>query len=181
VLCTSDSTSWWTGSISESGDANPEHRSSGPMGELWLPLCDRCWHRAPAAPPVSVQGRAPSFSRYVRFMAGRLRRSCFIRPDGWIRQRSCVDLKQLLGAIPRRDKTEWMTCRVGEDPRAVGPRLIVELRPTQGEHGSLGRVEVVDPKMEVKLHGRSRIPAELAFDLMLDGRSGPERDCRRVA
>jgi hypothetical protein len=22
---------------------------------------------------------------------------------------------------------------------------------------------------------------ELAFDLMLDGRSGPERDCRRVA
>jgi hypothetical protein len=50
-----------------------------------------------------------------------------------------------------------MTCRVGEDPRAVGPRLIVELRPTQGEHGSLGRVEVVDPKMEVKLHGRCRI------------------------
>jgi hypothetical protein len=70
------------------------------------------------------------------------------------RRRTTVSISNSYhGAIPRRHKTEWMTCRVGEDPCAVWPRLIVELRPTQGEHGSLGRVEVVDTKMEVKLHG----------------------------
>ena len=50
-----------------------------------------------------------------------------------------------------------MTCRIGIDPRAIGIRLIVELRPAQGEHCSLGCVEVVDPEVKVKLHGRRRI------------------------
>jgi len=45
-----------------------------------------------------------------------------------------------------------MTCRIGVDTGAVA-RLIVKHRPAQGEHGSLGCVEVVNPKMQVKLHG----------------------------
>jgi hypothetical protein len=49
-----------------------------------------------------------------------------------------------------------MTCRIGVDSGAVA-RLIVKHRPAQGEHGSLGCVEVVHPEMEVKLHGRRRI------------------------
>jgi len=49
-----------------------------------------------------------------------------------------------------------MTCRIGEDSGAVA-RLIVKHRPAQGEHGSLGGVEVVNPKMQVKLHGRRRV------------------------
>jgi hypothetical protein len=49
-----------------------------------------------------------------------------------------------------------MTCRIGVDPRAVR-RLIFELRPAQGEHVSFGCIKVVDPKMEVDLHGRRRI------------------------
>ena len=48
-----------------------------------------------------------------------------------------------------------MTCRIGVDSGAVA-RLIVKHRPAQGEHGSLGCVEVVNPKMQVKLHGRRR-------------------------
>jgi hypothetical protein len=40
-----------------------------------------------------------------------------------------------------------MTCRIGEDARAVGRWLMVELRPAQGQHGSLGRVEVIHPEM----------------------------------
>ena len=50
-----------------------------------------------------------------------------------------------------------MTRRIGENLRPVRPRLIVELRPAQGEHCSLGCVEVVDPEVKVKLHGRRRI------------------------
>jgi hypothetical protein len=50
-----------------------------------------------------------------------------------------------------------MTCRIGVDPRAAGRRLIVELHPAKGEHVSFGCIEVVDPKMEVDLHGRRRI------------------------
>ena len=49
-----------------------------------------------------------------------------------------------------------MTCRIGVDPGAVA-RLMIELRPAQGEHGSLGCVQVVNPKMQVKLHGRGRV------------------------
>ena len=49
-----------------------------------------------------------------------------------------------------------MTCRIGVDTGAVA-RLIVKHRPAQGEHGSLGCVEVVNPKMQVKLHGRRRV------------------------
>jgi hypothetical protein len=49
-----------------------------------------------------------------------------------------------------------MTCRIGVDPGAVA-RLMIELRPAQGEHGSLGCVQVVNPKMQVKLHRRSRV------------------------
>jgi hypothetical protein len=49
-----------------------------------------------------------------------------------------------------------MTCRIGVDSGAVA-RLIVKHRPAQGEHGSLGGVEVVNPKMQVKLHRRRRV------------------------
>jgi hypothetical protein len=49
-----------------------------------------------------------------------------------------------------------MTCRIGVDSGAVA-RLIVKHRPAQGEHGSLGCVEVVNPEMQVKLHGRRRV------------------------
>jgi hypothetical protein len=49
-----------------------------------------------------------------------------------------------------------MTCRIGVDSGAVA-RLIVKHRPAQGEHGSLGGVEVMNPKMQVKLHGRRRV------------------------
>jgi hypothetical protein len=49
-----------------------------------------------------------------------------------------------------------MTCRIGVDSGAVA-RLIVKHRPAQGEHCSLGCVEVVNPKMHVKLHGRRRV------------------------
>ena len=49
-----------------------------------------------------------------------------------------------------------MTCRIGVDPGAVA-RLMIELRPAQGEHGSLGCVQVVNPKMQVKLHRRGRV------------------------
>jgi hypothetical protein len=49
-----------------------------------------------------------------------------------------------------------MTCRIGVDPGAVA-WLIVEHRPAQGEHGSLGCVEVVNLEMNVKLHGRRRV------------------------
>jgi len=45
-----------------------------------------------------------------------------------------------------------MTYRIGVDPRAVGPGIIVELRSAQGEHGSLGFVEVAHPKVKMKLH-----------------------------
>jgi len=79
------------------------------------------------------------------------------RPDRRIVGELLCRFQRLVGAIPGRDKAERMTCRIGVDSRAIGPRLIVELRPAQGEHGSLGCVEVVDPKMEVKLHGRRRI------------------------
>jgi hypothetical protein len=50
-----------------------------------------------------------------------------------------------------------MTRRIGVDPRAVEPRLIVELRRAHCEHGSLGCVEVAKPKMQVKLHRRRRV------------------------
>jgi hypothetical protein len=50
-----------------------------------------------------------------------------------------------------------MTRRIGVDPRAVEPRLIVELRRAHCEHGSLGCVEVANPKMQVKLHRRRRV------------------------
>ena len=50
-----------------------------------------------------------------------------------------------------------MTCRIGVDPRAVGPGLIVELRSAQGEHSSLGFVQVDHPKVKVKLHRRRRV------------------------
>jgi hypothetical protein len=65
--------------------------------------------------------------------------------------------QRLLGAISGRDKAERMTRRIGVDPRAVEARLMVELRPAHREHGSLGRVEVVNPKMQVKLHRRGRV------------------------
>jgi hypothetical protein len=65
--------------------------------------------------------------------------------------------QRLLGAISGRDKAERMTRRIGVDPRAVEARLMVELRPAHSEHGSLGRVEVVNPKMQVKLHRRGRV------------------------
>ena len=45
-----------------------------------------------------------------------------------------------------------MTCRIGVDARAVG-RLIVELRSPKGEHGVLGCIEIVNPEMQVELHG----------------------------
>jgi hypothetical protein len=38
-----------------------------------------------------------------------------------------------------------MTCRIGVGSGAAA-RLIVKHRPAQGEHGSLGGVEVVNPK-----------------------------------
>jgi hypothetical protein len=50
-----------------------------------------------------------------------------------------------------------MTCRIGVDLRAVRPRLIGELRPAEGEHDSLGCVEVINAKMQVSLHGRRRV------------------------
>jgi hypothetical protein len=68
-----------------------------------------------------------------------------------------VDRTRLVGAVPSRDKAERMTCRIGVDPRAAGPRLIVELRPAQGKHVSFGCIEIVDSKMKVDLHGRRRI------------------------
>jgi hypothetical protein len=46
-----------------------------------------------------------------------------------------------------------MTRRIGEDARAVGRRLMVDLRGTQGQQRPLGRVEVVDANVQVKLHG----------------------------
>jgi hypothetical protein len=49
-----------------------------------------------------------------------------------------------------------MTCRIGVNTGAVA-WLIVKHRPAQGEHSSLGCVEVVNPKMQVKLHGRRRV------------------------
>lgn len=42
-----------------------------------------------------------------------------------------------------------MTRRIGEDARAVGRWLMVELRCTQGQHGPLGRIEVFYPKVQV--------------------------------
>jgi hypothetical protein len=59
----------------------------------------------------------------------------------------------LLGAISGRDEAERMTCRIGEDPRAVAARLIIEFRSARGEHGLLDRFEVVNPEMQVDLHG----------------------------
>jgi hypothetical protein len=50
-----------------------------------------------------------------------------------------------------------MTRRIGEDARAVERWLMVEPRGAQGQHGPLGRIEVVDPKVQVSLHGRRRI------------------------
>ena len=47
-----------------------------------------------------------------------------------------------------------MTCRIGEDPRAVGSGLILELRTAHREHGPFGFVEVVDAEVEVNLHRR---------------------------
>jgi hypothetical protein len=40
-----------------------------------------------------------------------------------------ADVQWLLSATSGWDKAERMTCRIGVDPRAVRPRLIVELRP----------------------------------------------------
>jgi hypothetical protein len=50
-----------------------------------------------------------------------------------------------------------MTCRIGINPRAIGIGLIGALGSAQGEHDSLSCVEVVHPKVKVKLHGRCPI------------------------
>lgn len=59
--------------------------------------------------------------------------------------------------MPGRHKAEGMTRRIGEDTRAVGRWLMVELRGAHVQHGPLGRIEVVHPKVQVNLHRRGRI------------------------
>ena len=62
-------------------------------------------------------------------------------------------LPTLLGATSGRDEAERVPCRIGVDPRAVAARLIVEPRSAHGEHGLLDFIEVVNPEMQVDLHG----------------------------
>jgi hypothetical protein len=46
-----------------------------------------------------------------------------------------------------------MPRRIREHPRSFGVRLVIELRPTESQYGSFGLIEVVNPEVQVKLHG----------------------------
>lgn len=52
-----------------------------------------------------------------------------------------------------RHEAEGMPRRIREHPRSFGVRLVIELRPAESQHGSFGLIEVVNPEVQVKLHG----------------------------
>ena len=52
-------------------------------------------------------------------------------------------------------KAERMTRRISEDARAVGRWLMVELGRAQRQHGPFGCIEVIDPKVQVRLHSEA--------------------------
>lgn len=54
--------------------------------------------------------------------------------------------RDLPGGCLRGYEAEGVTRGVGVDARPMR-WLVVELRPAQGEHGSFGRVKVVDPEV----------------------------------